>query len=95
MNDLYSIPSSLTLESGSNPFPIRLSALTSGVNYIYFSKTGDGSYYSSLPPLILSTNKNYFTPVSMIETAFNLPIGEVNTNYTLGVNLPFNLYPMS
>lgn len=88
LNNLYSIPSSIELNSGSNPFPIRFSALTSGVNYIYFSKTGDGSFYSNLPPLVLSTNKNYFTPVRMIETSFNLPVSAVNTNYTIGVNLP-------
>ena len=63
---MYSIPSSIELDSGSNPFPIRFSALSSGINYIYFSKSGDGNFYSSLPPLILSTNKNYFTPISMI-----------------------------
>lgn len=95
LNNLYSFPSSLNLLSGQNPFPIRFSALTSGVNYIYFSKTGDGSYYSNLPPLVLSINKNYFTPVSFVETQFNLPVAAVNTNYTIGINLPFNLYPMS
>jgi hypothetical protein len=68
LNNLYSFPSTLNLLSGQNPFPIRFSALTSGVNYIYFSKTGDGSFYSSLPPLTLSINKNYFTPVSFLET---------------------------
>lgn len=65
------------------------------MNYIYFSKTGDGSFYSNLPPLVLSINKNYFTPVSFIETTFNLPAAPVNTNYTIAVTLPFNLYPMS
>ena len=50
----------LDLASGSNPFAIRMSSLTSGVNYVYFSKTGDGNFYSSLPPLTLITNKNYF-----------------------------------
>ena len=63
---LYSVPSNLDLASGSNPFPIRMSALTSGVNYIFFSKTGDGNFYSSLPPLTLITNKNYFTPISFV-----------------------------
>jgi hypothetical protein len=48
-----------------------------------------------LPPLVLSINKNYFTPVSFLETQFNLPVAPVNTNYIIGVNLPFNLYPMS
>jgi len=81
LNNLYSFPSTLNLLSGQNPFPIRFSALTSGVNYIYFSKTGDGSFYSSLPPLTLSINKNYFTPVSFLETQFNLPAAPVNTNY--------------
>lgn len=95
LNNLYSIPSSITLESGSNPFAIRFSALTSGVNYIYFSKTGDGNFYSSLPPLVLSTNKNYFTALSVLETSFNLPVAVVNSNYTIGVNLPTTLYPMS
>ena len=66
INNLYSFPASLNLLSGQNPFPIRFSALTSGVNYVYFSKSGDGSYYSSLPPLVLSINKNYFTAVSFI-----------------------------
>jgi hypothetical protein len=89
------MPTSLNLLAGQNPFPIRFSALTSGINYIYFSKTGDGSFYSNLPPLVLSINKNYFTPVSFVETSFNLPIGDLNTNYTLGITLPFNLYPMS
>lgn len=57
---LYSVPSKIDLASGSNPFPIRMSSLTSGVNYVYFAKTGDGNFYSSLPPLTLITNKNYF-----------------------------------
>lgn len=95
VNNLYSFPASLNLFSGQNPFPIRLSALTSGVNYIYFSKTGDGSYYSSLPPMVLSINKNYFTPVSFVETQVNIPAAPTNTNYTIGLNLPFDLYPMS
>ncbi len=95
MNNLYTIPSNIQLDSGSNPFPIRFSALNSGVNYVYFQKTGDGSYYSSLPPLILTTNKNYFTPVSFIETSYKLPIGSMGTNYTVSVTLPSNLYPMS
>ena len=95
LNNLYSIPSTISLESGSNPFPIRFSALSSGVNYIYFSKTGDGNYYSSLPPLILNTNKNYFTAFAVQETSFNLPVAVVNSNYTIGVSLPPSLYPMS
>lgn len=95
LNNLYSIPSTLNLLSGQNPFPIRFSGLTSGVNYIYFSKTGDGSYYSNLPPFVLTINKNYFTPVSFIETSFKVPVGPINTNYTIGLNLPYNLYPMS
>ena len=66
LSSLYSTPSNINLLSGSNPFSIRLSSLTSGVNYLYFSKTGDGGYYSNLPPLILTTNKNYFTAVSFI-----------------------------
>lgn len=72
-----------------------MSGLTSGVNYIFFEKTGDGSFYSSLPPLTLLINKNYFTPVSFIETSFNLPVAPVNTNYTVAVNLPFELYPIT
>ena len=89
------MPSALNLLSGQNPFPIRFSGLSSGVNFIYFSKTGDGSYYSNLPPLTLCVDKNYFTPVSFIETAFKLPVAAVNTNYTVAVSLPFNLFPMS
>jgi hypothetical protein len=65
-NNLYTNPSNIQLASGSNPFPIRFSSLTSGVNYVYFSKRGDGSFYSNLPPLILTTNKNYFTAVSFV-----------------------------
>ena len=95
LNNLYSFPSTLNLLSGQNPFPIRFSALTSGVNYIYFSKTGDGSFYSSLPPTTMNLNKNYLTPFSFLETHFNLPAAPVNTNYTIGLNLPFDLYPMS
>lgn len=94
-NNLYSIPSKLSLLSGQNPFPIRFSGLTSGVNYIFFQKTGDGSYYSSLPPLTLLIDKNYFTQISFIETQFHLPVASVNTNYTIAVNLPFELYPIS
>jgi len=66
LSNLLSSPSNLNLLSGSNPFPIRLSSLSSGVNYLYFSKSGDGQYYSNLPPLILTTSKNYFTAVSFI-----------------------------
>ena len=63
-NNLYSNPSNIQLSSGSNPYAIRFSSLTSGVNYVYFSKSGDGSFYSNLPPLMLTTNKNYFTAIS-------------------------------
>jgi hypothetical protein len=65
-SNLESNPSTINLYSGSNPFPIRFSSLTTGVNYLYFSKSGDGSYYSNLPPLTLITNKNYFTPVTFV-----------------------------
>lgn len=95
MSSLLSSPSNINLLAGANPFPIRLSALTSGVNYLYFSKSGDGGYYSNLPPLILRSNKNYFTAVSFIETGFNLPINVVGTQYSLVVTLPPSLYPMS
>jgi hypothetical protein len=94
-NNLYTNPSNIQLSSGSNPYPIRFSSLTSGVNYVYFSKRGDGSFYSNLPPLILTTNKNYFTAVSFVETSFNLPINSVGTNYTISVTLPKLLYPIS
>lgn len=66
LSSLASNPSNIDLLAGSNPFPIRLSALTSGVNYLYFSKSGDGNYYSNLPPLILTTSRNYFTSVSFV-----------------------------
>ena len=42
LSSLLSSPSNIDLSAGANPFPIRLSSLTSGVNYLYFSKTGDG-----------------------------------------------------
>jgi len=64
MSSLQSSPSTISLLAGSNPFPIRLSSVTSGVNYLYFSKSGDGDFYSNLPPFILTTSKNYFTAVS-------------------------------
>lgn len=83
------------MSSGSNPYAIRFSSLTSGVNYVYFSKTGDGSFYSNLPPLMLTTNKNYFTALSFVETQFKLPVNVVGTNYTVSVTLPKSLYPMS
>jgi hypothetical protein len=95
LSSLESTPANIDLLAGSNPFPIRLSALTSGVNYLYFSKSGDGSYYSNLPPLILTTSRNYFTSVSFIETTFNLPVNAVGSNYSLIVTLPSSLYPMS
>jgi hypothetical protein len=60
-------PSTLALISGMNPFPIRFSSLNSGVNYIYFTKTGDGNYYSNLPPLILLVNANYVIPLTFVE----------------------------
>jgi hypothetical protein len=66
LTNLLSNPSNINLLAGSNPFPIRLTALTSGVIFLYFTKTGDGQYYSNLPPLVLTTSKNYFTPVSFI-----------------------------
>jgi hypothetical protein len=66
LSSLQSNPSNINLLAGANPFPIRLSSLTSGVNYLYFSKTGDGQYYSNLPPLILTSDKNYFTSVSFV-----------------------------
>lgn len=65
-----------------------MASLTSGVNYVYFLKTGDGSFYSSLPPLTLITNKNYFTNLYFLETSFQLPIGNVGSNYSIIVNLP-------
>lgn len=95
LSSLQSSPSNIDLLSGSNPFPIRLSATTSGVNYLYFSKTGDGNYYSNLPPLILTTSKNYFTAVSFLETIFKLPVNVVGSTYSLVVTLPSSLYPMS
>lgn len=95
MSSLQSNPSSIELLSGSNPFAIRLSAVSSGVNYLYFTKSGDGDFYSNLPPLVLTTSKNYFTAVSFEETAFNLPINVVGSNYSLLVTLPTALYPMS
>ena len=36
LSSLLSSPSNIDLLAGSNPFPIRLSSLTSGVNYLYF-----------------------------------------------------------
>lgn len=95
LSSLSSNPSNIDLLAGSNPFPIRLSALTSGVNYLYFSKTGDGNYYSNLPPLILTTSRNYFTAASFLETTFQLPVNMVGANYSLVVTLPTSLYPMS
>lgn len=95
LSSLQSSPSNIDLLAGQNPFPIRLSSLTSGVNYLYFSKSGDGGYYSNLPPLILTTSKNYFTAVSFLETSFILPINAVGSNYFLLVSLPSTLYPMS
>lgn len=81
LSSLQSNPSNIDLLAGANPFPIRLSSLNSGVNYLYFSKTGDGSYYDNLPPLILISSKNYFTSASFIETGFNLPINAATTDY--------------
>jgi hypothetical protein len=95
LSSLASNPSNIDLLAGSNPFPIRLSALTSGVNYLYFSKTGDGGYYSNLPPLILTTSKNYFTSVSFVETSFKLPVNIVGSNFSLIITLPTSLFPMS
>lgn len=95
LSSLLSTPSTINLLAGANPFPIRLSSVNSGVNYLYFSKTGDGGFYSNLPPLILTTDKNYFTSVSFVETGFKLPVNVVGTNYNLIVTLPSNLYPMS
>ena len=94
-SNLLSSPSNINLLAGGNPFPIRLSSLTSGINYLYFSKSGDGEYYDNLPPLILTSNKNYFTSVSFVETAFSLPINVAQTNYQLVITLPSTLYPMS
>jgi hypothetical protein len=61
-------PSTLTLLSGMNPFPIRLSSMKNGVNFIYFTKTGDGNYYSNLPPLILLVNVNYVLALQFVES---------------------------
>jgi hypothetical protein len=94
MSSLLSNPANINLNAGANPFAIRLSALTSGVNYLYFSKSGDGGFYTNLPPLILTVNKNYFTAVSFIETSFKLPINSIGSNYNLVVTLPSTLYPM-
>jgi hypothetical protein len=66
LSSLLSNPSNINLLAGQNPYAIQLSALTSGVNFLYFTKTGDGQYYSNLPPLILTTSKNYFTSVSFV-----------------------------
>lgn len=43
----------------------------------------------------MTTNKNYFTPVSFVETQFSLPVDAVGTNYTLIISLPSSLYPLS
>ena len=66
LSSLLSNPSNINLLAGQNPYAIQLSAITSGVNFLYFTKSGDGQYYSNLPPLILTTNKNYFTSVSFV-----------------------------
>jgi hypothetical protein len=95
LSSLLSSPSNINLLAGANPFAIRLSSLASGVNYLYFSKSGDGDYYDNLPPLILTASKNYFTAVSFVETTAKLPVDVVGTDYQLVVTLPSSLFPMS
>lgn len=93
--NIYTNPVDLHLESGMNPFPIRFSSLKSGVIFIYFSKTGDGNYYSNPPPLTLTVNRNYLISVYFIEKQIKLPVGANGTRYQIGINLPYELYTMS
>lgn len=95
LSSLLSNPANIDLNAGQNPFPIQLSALTSGVNYLYFSKTGDGQYYSNLPPLILTTSKNYFTALSFVQNSFTLPVNTIGSPYSVIVTLSPSLVPMS
>jgi hypothetical protein len=88
-------PESVTFLSGSNPTGVKLSALTNGVQYVYMSKTGDGSYYSNLPPLMLITDLNQQQAMALQSSAFSLPAGTVGTNYSIVVSLPTSLYPMT
>jgi hypothetical protein len=92
---IISNPSTISFVAGSNPTAVTFSTLNSGVQYIYFTKTGDGSYYSNLPPLTLITDLNYYQQVTVLNTAYSMPVATVGTNYTLIVTLPFNLYPMT
>lgn len=88
-------PDSVNFVSGSNPTGVKLSALSNGVQYVYMSKTGDGSYYSNLPPLTLITDLNYQQPLSLLSSAYSLPAGVVGTNYSVVVSLPVALFPMT
>jgi hypothetical protein len=92
---VLSQPTTLSFPSGSNPGGITLSSLTNGVQYIYMSKSGDGTYYSNLPPLTLITDLNYFQNVAMQTSAYSVPVGPVGTNYTIIVTLPPALYPIT
>jgi hypothetical protein len=95
LSSLLSNPANINLLAGQNPFPIQLSAVTSGVNYLYFFKTGDGNYYSNLPPLILTTSKNYFTAVAFVQSSYNLPVNVVGSTYSVIITLAPALTPMS
>lgn len=95
MSDLYTNPPSVGLLAGANPEAIRFSGGRSGVNYVYFTKWGDGSFYSNLPPLVLTINKNYNTPLTLIETQQNLPVNPPNSTYTIALTLPPSLYPLN
>lgn len=88
-------PASVTFLSGSNPTGITLSALTNGVQYVYMTKSGDGSYYSNLPPLTVITDLNYQQQLSLVSSSYSLPAGAVGTNYSIIVSLPLALYPMT
>jgi hypothetical protein len=94
-SSVFTQPAALTFLSGSNPTGITFSSLSNGVQYIYLSKSGDGSYYSNLPPLTVITDQNYLSPISLVTTTFSIPADVVGTNYTIIISLPPALYPIT
>lgn len=92
---VLTMPQAVYFVSGSNPIGVTFSATTNGIQYIYMRKSGDGTYYSNLPPLSLITDLNYLQPLAVVTNAFSVPVQPVGSNYTVIVTLPTNLIPVT
>lgn len=85
---LLTNPAILNYFAGSNPTSITFSSSTPSVQYVYFSKSGDGAYYSNLPPLTVITDLSYYQSISFINMQYSIPIASIGTNYSIILTLP-------